>query len=123
MPPYTLWLQGRAAIKAWLLGRGIGCRGSRLVPTRACGLPAFGQYRLGDDGVHRPWSLTVVELSGDRVARWNAFLDTDRLFPLFGLPSSLGAGSAEAGRHIARDGQVPQDRHVPADPGDRSVRL
>jgi RNA polymerase sigma-70 factor (ECF subfamily) len=43
MPPYTLWLQGRAAIKAWLLGRGSGCRGSRLVPTRACGLPAFGQ--------------------------------------------------------------------------------
>jgi RNA polymerase sigma-70 factor (ECF subfamily) len=100
MPPYTLWLQGRAAIKAWLLGRGSGCRGSRLVPTRACGLPAFGQYRLGEDGVHRPWSLTVVELSGDRVARWNAFLDTDRLFPLFGLPSSLDP--AEAGHYVQR---------------------
>jgi RNA polymerase sigma-70 factor (ECF subfamily) len=89
MPPYTLWLQGGEAIKAWLLGRGSGCRSSRLVPTQACGLPAFGQYRLGPDGVHRPWSLTVLELAGDRVARWNAFLDTDRLFPLFGLPSTL----------------------------------
>lgn len=89
MPPYTLWLQGREAVKAWLLGRGIGCRGSRLVPTRACGSPAFGQYRLAADGVHRPWSLTVLELSGPRIAAWNAFLDTEKLFPLFGLPAEL----------------------------------
>lgn len=95
MPPYTLWLQGRDAVRAWLLGRGCGCRGSRLVATSACGLPAFGQYRLSADGVHRPWSLTVLELSGDRIAGWNAFLDTERLFPLFGLPPELPAGPAE----------------------------
>ena len=89
MPPYTLWLRGRNAIRSWLLGRGIGCRGSRLVPTNASGLPAFGQYRLGPDGVHRPWSLTVLELSGSDIAAWNAFLDTDKLFPLFGLPPQL----------------------------------
>jgi RNA polymerase sigma-70 factor (ECF subfamily) len=89
MPPYTLWLQGPDPIRAWLLGRGSGCRGSRLIPTRACGSPAFGQYRLGADGVHRPWSLTVLELDGNRIAAWNAFLDTDKLFPLFGLPADL----------------------------------
>jgi RNA polymerase sigma-70 factor (ECF subfamily) len=89
MPPYTLWLQGPEAIRAWLLGRGIGCRGSRLIATRACGSPAFGQYRLGADGIHRPWSLTVLELSGNRIGAWNAFLDTEKLFPLFGLPSEL----------------------------------
>ncbi|MBA3889512.1 MAG: nuclear transport factor 2 family protein, partial [Gemmatimonadaceae bacterium] len=33
MPPYDLWLQGHDAIAAWMLGRGAGCRGSRLVPT------------------------------------------------------------------------------------------
>jgi RNA polymerase sigma-70 factor (ECF subfamily) len=89
MPPYTLWLRGPEAIRGWLLGRGAGCRGSRLVATTACGSPAFGQYRLSADGVHRPWSLTVLELSGNRIAAWNAFLDTEKLFPLFGLPAEL----------------------------------
>lgn len=90
MPPYTLWLRGPAAIKAWFLGRGVGCRGSRLVPTAANGLPAFGQYRPGGPGEpHRPWSLVVLELSGDRIAAMNHFLDTATLFPRFGLPPEL----------------------------------
>jgi RNA polymerase sigma-70 factor (ECF subfamily) len=96
MPPYTLWLRGRDPIRSWLLGRGIGCRGSRLVPTNASGLPAFGQYRLGTDGFHRPWSLTVLELSGGDISAWNAFLDTDKLFPLFGLPPQLAVDTALA---------------------------
>jgi RNA polymerase sigma-70 factor, ECF subfamily len=92
MPPYTLWLRGPEAIRAWLLGRGIGCQGSRLVPTSACGSPAFGQYRPGGpEGGHLPWALIVLELSGDRIAAWNSFLDTESLFPLFGLPAQLSA--------------------------------
>ncbi len=90
MPPYTLWLRGPAAVKAWFRGRGIGCKGSRLVPTAANGLPAFGQYRPGGPGEpHRPWSLVVLELSGDRIAAMNHFLDTATLFPRFGLPPEL----------------------------------
>jgi RNA polymerase sigma-70 factor (ECF subfamily) len=90
MPPYTLWLRGPAAIAAWFLGRGCGCRGSRLVATSANGLPAFGQYRPGPAGApHRPWSLVVLELDGDRIAHMNHFLDTATLFPRFGLPPEL----------------------------------
>ena len=90
MPPYSLWLQGREDIRDWLLGRGNGCRGSRLVPTAASGLPAFGQYRPGDQpGTWKPWALVVLELGGDTIAGWNSFLDTDHLFPLFGLPPAL----------------------------------
>jgi RNA polymerase sigma-70 factor (ECF subfamily) len=90
MPPYSFWLRGPAAIEAWFLGRGIGCRGSRLVPTAANGLPAFGQYRPGAPGEpHRPWSLVVLELAGDRIAAMNHFLDTATLFPRFGLPPEL----------------------------------
>ncbi len=95
MPPYTLWLQGPEAIRAWLLGRGKGCRGSRLIPTEACGSPAFAQYRRATDGSYTPWSLTILELAGERIKAWNAFLDTERLFPLFGLPMRLEAD----GRH------------------------
>jgi len=89
MPPYTLWLRGRDSIRTWLLGRGAGCRGSRLVPASANGLPAFGQYRPAPDGGHRRWALVVLELSGDRISSWNSFLDTETLFPTFGLPEEL----------------------------------
>ncbi len=88
MPPYTLWLQGHEAIRAWLAGRGIGCRGSRLVPTAACGSPAFAQYRQQEGGF-AAWSLIVLELDGPKIRAWNAFLDVERLFPLFGLPLAL----------------------------------
>ncbi len=92
MPPYTLWLRGPDTIRTWLLGRGVGCRGSRLVPTGACGSPAFGQYRAGGpDGTYQPWALIVLELSGSGIAAWNSFLDTEKLFPLFGLPPHLSA--------------------------------
>lgn len=89
MPPYTLWLQGRESIRGWLLGRGSGCRGSRLVRTSACGLPAFGQYRPSPDGGHTPWAVVVLEPGDDGIAAWNAYLDTETLFPLFGLPDRL----------------------------------
>lgn len=91
MPPYTLWLQGHDSIRAWLSGRGIGCRGSRLVPTSANGSPAFGQYRVDPAGGHKPWALIVLEMDGDRIAAWNSFLDTGNLFPCFGLPAHLDA--------------------------------
>jgi RNA polymerase sigma-70 factor (ECF subfamily) len=89
MPPYRLWLQGPNAVRAWLLGRGAACRGSRLVPTEACGSPAFGHYKPAGDGTWRPWALVVLEISAGRVAGWHSFLDTETLFPLFSLPADL----------------------------------
>jgi RNA polymerase sigma-70 factor (ECF subfamily) len=85
MPPYELWLQTHDDIVRWCLGPGIGCEGSRLVPVEANGSPAFGQYKPGPDGLE-PWSLQVVEISGDRLAGITFFLETERLFPLFDLP-------------------------------------
>ncbi len=89
MPPYALWLRGPADIGGWLLGPGAGCRGSRLLPTRANGWPAFGQYRVDPAGGHSPWSLNIVEISAGRIVALHYFLDTARLFPLFGLPAHL----------------------------------
>jgi RNA polymerase sigma-70 factor (ECF subfamily) len=87
MPPYEMWLLGREDILRWWTGPGIGCKGSRLIPTVANGLPAFGQYRpSGPGGSFEPWALQVLELSDGRIVGFTAFLDTERLFPLFGLP-------------------------------------
>ena len=82
-------IRDSGSIRGWLLGRGAECRGSRLLPTAACGAPAFGQYRASPAGGHRPWALVVLELSGDRVAGIHSFLDTEALFPRFGLPPAL----------------------------------
>lgn len=90
MPPYTLWLRGPEAIRMWLLGRGSECRGSRLIPSAACGSPAFAQYRAGGPGGgYSPWGLIVLEIADDSIAAWNTFLDTETLFPKFGLPPHL----------------------------------
>jgi RNA polymerase sigma-70 factor, ECF subfamily len=89
MPPYALWLRGPSEIARWHLGPGAACRGSRMIPTQANGGPAFGQYRPSGPGQWKPWALQVPEVAGDRIVGLNAFLDTDRLFPLFGLPSAL----------------------------------
>jgi len=92
MPPYELWLQTHEDIRKWCMGPGIGCRGSRLVPTLANGSPAFGQYKPSPTpGVWEPWSLQVLEVSSDRIAGITFFLDTARWFPLFGLPDRLEA--------------------------------
>jgi RNA polymerase sigma-70 factor (ECF subfamily) len=90
MPPYEMWLLGREDILRWWTGPGIGCEGSRLIPTVANGLPAFGQYRpSGPGGSFEPWALQVLEISDGRIVGFTAFLDTERLFPLFGMPPVL----------------------------------
>jgi RNA polymerase sigma-70 factor (ECF subfamily) len=93
MPPFDLWLSGRDDIFEWWLGPGIGCRGSRVIPTVAAnGSPAFGQYKPNESGSgYEPWALQVLELSGGGIAELTFFLDTERVFPLFGLPLRLDA--------------------------------
>ena len=95
MPPYELWLHGRDDIFGWWWGRGIGCKGSRLIPApRANGLPAFGQYKPRDDGDgYEPWALQVVRIENGAVAELTFFLSTETVFPLFGLPPTLPAGA------------------------------
>ncbi|MQB01036.1 MAG: sigma-70 family RNA polymerase sigma factor [Actinobacteria bacterium] len=89
MPPYELWLQTHADIRGWCLGPGIGCKDSRLVPTWANGSPAFGQYKPSPDGGHEAWSLQVLDVSDNEITGICFFLDTEKFFPLFGLPLRL----------------------------------
>jgi RNA polymerase sigma-70 factor (ECF subfamily) len=92
MPPFDLWLKGRADILTWWFGPGIACKGSKVIPAgSANGCPAYGQYKPAEDGGYEPWALQVVELSGGKIGEFTFFLDTDVLFPLFGLPPRLEA--------------------------------
>ena len=90
MPPYELWLRGREDMFTFWLGPGRTCRGSRVIPASAAnGSPAFGQYRPRPGGGYEPWALQVVEIENGRIAELTFFLDTERVFPLFGLPLEL----------------------------------
>jgi RNA polymerase sigma-70 factor (ECF subfamily) len=91
MPPYDLWLTGRDDIFSWWVGPGAGCRGSRVVPVApANGAPAFGQYKPSADGDgYEPWALQVLEIEDGQIVELTFFLDTARVFPLFGLPLEL----------------------------------
>jgi RNA polymerase sigma-70 factor (ECF subfamily) len=92
MPPFDMWLNGREDIMAWWFGPGIGCKGSRMLrPVSANGMPTFGQYKPSPDGGYDPWALQVLEVSGGRIRELTFFLDTAKLFPLFGLPLHLDA--------------------------------
>jgi RNA polymerase sigma-70 factor, ECF subfamily len=114
MPPLEFWIRGPEDITAFMLGHGIACQHSRLVPTTANGSPAFGQYHLpapdeaaihaavsgnevkplpegAADGGYVPWSLIVLDVDDGVITGMHHYLDTDRLFPLFGLPPFLPA--------------------------------
>ena len=42
-----------------------------------------------DGAATSPWALQVLELAGGRIVELTFFLDTETLFPLFGLPARL----------------------------------
>ncbi|MCW2604211.1 MAG: sig7 [Pseudonocardiales bacterium] len=114
MPPYEMWLRGRDNVIAFWAGPGAACAGSRLIPVLANGCVAFGQYRpSGPNGEHEPWALQVLEFSDGQIAEFTAFLDTDALFPLFGLPMSLD-GTSMAG--MSSEGISPPNGVVAGDP-------
>jgi RNA polymerase sigma-70 factor (ECF subfamily) len=52
----------------------------------ANGAPAFGQYKPSPTGKgYEPWALQVLEISDSRIVEFTFFLDTETVFPLFGL--------------------------------------
>jgi len=88
MPPFDMWLAGRDDILSWWVGPGIGCRGSRVIPVASAnGAPAFGQYKPSESGEsYEPWALQVLEIEDGRIVEFTFFLNTETVFPLFGLP-------------------------------------
>ena len=89
MPPYPMWMFGADNLKGFYLGAGSACRGSKMIPESANGMPAFAQYKPSDSGKGWvPWSIQVLEINDGRIAHIHHFLDT-RLFERFGVPPAL----------------------------------
>jgi RNA polymerase sigma-70 factor (ECF subfamily) len=87
MPPFEMWLRGADDIGTWMLGPGAGCRGSRVMATRANGSPAVAQWRPLAGGGFTPWALHVLEVDDGRVRHISSFLNLDNeLFRRLGLP-------------------------------------
>ncbi|WP_406722423.1 sigma-70 family RNA polymerase sigma factor [Streptomyces althioticus] len=96
MPPFDLWLTGADDITGFITTLGAPCAGSRLVPVRVNGLPGFAQYKPDpENGGFVPWAIQALEISDGRITGFHCFLDTQRWFPLFGLPLRLEAEADE----------------------------
>jgi RNA polymerase sigma-70 factor (ECF subfamily) len=90
MPPFEMWLRGNADITTWMVEPTPSqCAGSVMLPIRANGVLGWGQYKPDPDGGYEPWALQVHEVSGGKLSRLTFFLDTPKLFPLFGIPPHL----------------------------------
>jgi RNA polymerase sigma-70 factor (ECF subfamily) len=87
MPPLPLWLRGPDSVGDWLRRRGAACARSRVCPIAVNGTPGLAQWRLEVDGEYHPWAIQVVEIRDGAIGGLNFFLDTERLWPLFDLPS------------------------------------
>lgn len=107
MPPFDLWLTGHDDITGFMTTLGSACEGSRLMPVQVNGLPGFAQYKPDpEEGGWTPWAVQVLEISDGRLTGFHFFLDTQRWFPLFGLPSisTLSKRSPTRSRRACRAG-------------------
>jgi RNA polymerase sigma-70 factor, ECF subfamily len=89
MPPIPTWFAGRTAVLEFFATRPLRSPGRRALATRANGCPALASYGLEPDGTYAAHSIQVLETMDGKITHIYSFLDTS-LFPVFGLPLSLG---------------------------------
>jgi RNA polymerase sigma-70 factor, ECF subfamily len=114
MPPFPVWVQGRAAL-ATLFQTPLftAARQRRLLPTRANGSPAFALYlREAEIGVYQLFGLMVLGVVDEQIAYIVAFLDP-KSFSSFALPPTLPPKRSST---INSDFAVPS--HSPASDGE-----
>jgi RNA polymerase sigma-70 factor (ECF subfamily) len=103
MPPMPTWFRGLEASTGFLTNFVFARRERRrqlvsfageerrvrLLPTRANGQPAFGNYQWNEEArAYLPVALQVLTLRGSRIRDVTAFV-TPALMPSFGLPERL----------------------------------
>jgi RNA polymerase sigma-70 factor (ECF subfamily) len=93
MPPLPTWYRGRDAVAAFLRRNVLASETRwRLVPTRANGQLAFGNYRWDEEWQSfLPRSISVLALDGEAITEITTFLGPE-LLPSFGLPDEVPPG-------------------------------
>jgi RNA polymerase sigma-70 factor (ECF subfamily) len=108
MPPYPLWLRGRAAFAAWLTEHAGSCSPGRVVATRANGCPAIATYHpTRPRGPAQP-AIHVLEPADGRIAAVHVFM-APGVFGLFHRP-----GSSAVERHTTSHKPVSSRTSVTA---------
>jgi RNA polymerase sigma-70 factor, ECF subfamily len=91
MPPLPTWYRGREAVAAFLSTDVLRDKHWRVVPARANGQLAFGNYRLDEErAIFEPRSISVLTLAREGIAEITTFLGPGRV-PHFGLPAEIAA--------------------------------
>jgi len=89
MPPLPTWYGGREAVTAFLKADVLRDQRWRLVPARANGQLAFGNYRWEKErATFEPRSFSVLTLAREGIAEITTFLGAE-LIPSFGLPDQI----------------------------------
>ena len=88
MPPWDTWLQGRDDVGDWMLGQGIGCKDSILLPIDVNGTAGFAAYKPAPSGRREPWAIQVIEVAGGQIVGHHNFIGAEH-FERFGLPPHL----------------------------------
>ncbi len=90
MPPLPTWFRGRKAVGAFLADHVLAAdKRWRLVPTRANGQLAFGNYRWDDQQeAFEPRSMTVFTLGAQGIDEMTTFIGPE-LLARFGLPDHV----------------------------------
>ena len=91
MPPLPTWYRGREAVAAFLSTDVLRDKRWRVVPARANGQLAFGNYRWDEQReAFEPRSISVLTLAREGIAEITTFLGPGLLL-LFGLPEQIEA--------------------------------
>jgi RNA polymerase sigma-70 factor, ECF subfamily len=89
MPPLPTWYRGREAVAAFLKSDVLRDKRWRLVPARANGQLAFGNYRWDEERqTFEPRSISVLRLDREGIAEITTFMSPE-LIPSFGLPGEI----------------------------------
>jgi RNA polymerase sigma-70 factor, ECF subfamily len=89
MPPLPTWYRGREAVALFLSTDVLRDKRWRLVPARANGQLAFGNYRWDEErATFEPRSISVLTLAREGIAEITTFIGPE-LTALFGLPDQI----------------------------------